>query len=184
MFHDAILQPKHVNCQQLFSVFTTCNIPVMEGDEKQLFSERMNLVADILGIPPKGKNRQKLLGKVFHVSQESARKWLSGEGFPKTEQSIEIVKRANVSYEWFMTGRGAMFTESSFQDSAPEFHVLKVMRRMDDRTKIKLITITETLAGDEKQEPPKKFGDERRQRENSAEVENRKIPHLYKKELK
>ena len=183
MFHDAILQPNVVNCQQLFSVFTTCSIPVMEMDEKQSFSERMNLVADILGIPPKGKNRQKLLGKVFHVSQESARKWLSGEGYPKTEQSIEIVKRANVSYEWFMTGRGAMFTESSFQDTAPESQVLKVMRRMDDGTKLKLITITETLAGADQQQP-RKLGDERRQRENHAEVDRRKIPHIYKKESK
>jgi transcriptional regulator with XRE-family HTH domain len=187
MFHDSILQPSSVFCQQPISVFTRCNINDMEIDEKIEFAARMNQVADLLGIPPKGKNRQKLLGKKFGVSQESARRWLSGEAYPKTGQAIEIAKRATVSFEWLMTGRGSIFDEAGFSDTAPEAKILQVMRGMDEVTKRKLITITETLAEPEstqKPEPVKRLGDQRKQRENHMNVDRRKIPYIYKDDEK
>lgn len=107
MFHGAILQPNVVRSQQLIVVSNRRSITTMSSKEKKEFATRMNEVADDLGIPEKGKNRQKTLGIKFSVSQEAARKWLAGEGFPSTEKSIEIAKVAGVSYEWLMTGRGA-----------------------------------------------------------------------------
>jgi transcriptional regulator with XRE-family HTH domain len=78
----------------------------MSSKEKEEFAARMNEVADLLEIPKKGKNRQKSFGNLFSVSQEAARKWLEGESFPSTEKAIQIAKRANVNFEWLMTGRG------------------------------------------------------------------------------
>lgn len=74
--------------------------------EKIEFAKRMNKVADLLGIPEKGKNRQMLLGKKFGVSQEAARKWLSGESIPRDQICIAIAKEADINYEWLKTGRG------------------------------------------------------------------------------
>lgn len=44
----------------------------MAINEKLEFAKRMNQVADWLGVPPNGNNRQSTLGKIFGVSQESA----------------------------------------------------------------------------------------------------------------
>lgn len=104
MFHESIIQPNVVASQQLIVVYDAGSITTMSSNEKQAFAERMNQVADLLNIPDKG--RQTHLGKRFKVSQESARKWLQGEGFPSTDKCIEIAKAANVRFEWFMTGRG------------------------------------------------------------------------------
>ncbi len=101
----------------------------------------MNIVADILGIPPKGNNRQTLLGKMFNVSQESARKWLTGESIPQTEKCIEIAKKAKVGFEWLMTGRGI-----EIYDHSPEAKVLMAMQNMDEATKYQVVKISNTLA--------------------------------------
>lgn len=75
-------------------------------DEKMAFSNRLNELCDDMGIPPKGENRQQTLGKLFTVSQNGARKWLEGEGFPSTERMIAVAKWGKVSFEWLATGRG------------------------------------------------------------------------------
>jgi transcriptional regulator with XRE-family HTH domain len=51
---------------------------------------------------------------MFKVSQEAARKWLSGEGLPKQATCIHIAKKANISYEWLMTGRGEMSIDTHY----------------------------------------------------------------------
>jgi hypothetical protein len=106
MCHGAILQPNVVISQQLIVVDIPRTITTMSSKEKEEFAARMNQVADLLEIPKKGKNRQKSFGNLFSVSQEAARKWLEGESFPSTEKAIQIAKRANVNFEWLMTGRG------------------------------------------------------------------------------
>jgi len=75
-------------------------------DKKAAFSDRLNELCDEDGIPPKGKNRQKLVGERFSVSQKGARKWLEGEGFPDMEKCLEIAEEFNVTVEWLLTGRG------------------------------------------------------------------------------
>jgi len=113
--------------------------------EKAEFSERMNLIADKLGIPPKGQNRQLLFGKMFKVSQEAARKWLEGESIPQISKCIEIAKKADVSFEWLMTGRGEMILAYQPAQNTPEQHILRLMQEMDAATKYKLIKIGDTL---------------------------------------
>jgi hypothetical protein len=80
----------------------------MSISQKIEFSKRMSTVADILKIPPMGKNRQAALGKMFSVSQEAARKWLAGESYPKTETCIEIALKSEVSMDWLLTGRSGI----------------------------------------------------------------------------
>lgn len=66
----------------------------------------MNEVCDDKHVPPKGENRQSVVGKQFGVSQKGARKWLEGEGFPSIEKMIKIAKWGDVAFEWLATGRG------------------------------------------------------------------------------
>jgi hypothetical protein len=146
MFHSAILQPIVVKSQQLIVVSKPRTIATMSSEEKEGFARRMNRVADLLKIPPKGQNRQFLLGKKFHVSQESARKWLEGESFPTTEKCIEIAKEANVSFEWFVTGRGDEPFIYEAAPESPEETVLRVMEKMDEQDKYKLVQLTKALA--------------------------------------
>lgn len=113
----------------------------MRETEKTAFSQRLNIVADMLSIPPKGENRQKLLGRMFGVSQEAARKWLAGEGLPQMEKCIEIAKKACVSIEWLLTGRGIAQYENT-----PEAQLFKAMQNMDAATKYQLVKIGNSLA--------------------------------------
>jgi len=157
MIHALILQPKIVIGQQPNVVKDKYKINTMQNDEKIEFSRRMNSVADILGIPPKGNNRQSLLGKMFHVSQESARKWLEGESIPQTAKCIEIAKKAKISFEWLMTGRGVQPYEKT-----PEAQVLLAMQHMDEATKYQVVKISDSLAEPEPKpnghNPPKATG--------------------------
>ena len=75
-------------------------------DIKREFSKRLNQLCDETGIPPKGKNRQAKVGKLFDVSQEGARKWLEAEGLPKFETCLAMALHFNVSVEWLLTERG------------------------------------------------------------------------------
>lgn len=94
-----------------------CNITTMSCDEIKIgFASRMDEVCDLLGIPPKGKNRQTTLGKKFKVTQEAARKWLAGESIPQPTTCILIANEANVCYEWLMTGRGPKFFGDNLSD--------------------------------------------------------------------
>jgi transcriptional regulator with XRE-family HTH domain len=136
-----MLQPTIVLCQQPNVVFNQIKIVSMRETEKIAFSQRLNMVADMLSIPPKGENRQKLLGKMFGVSQEAARKWLAGEGLPQMQKCIEIAKKASVSIEWLLTGRGIAQYENT-----PEAQVLKAMQNMDAATKYQAVKICDTLA--------------------------------------
>ncbi|MGS1071690.1 helix-turn-helix domain-containing protein [Burkholderia glumae] len=74
-------------------------------DERQAFSDRLNLVLDEEGYPPKGSGRQNRLAKEWDLSQKGVRKWLEGEGVPETTRLVEMAKRYGVSFEWLATGR-------------------------------------------------------------------------------
>lgn len=73
---------------------------------KREFAKRLNDVLDEMGIPPKGKGRQKKVAAMFGVDQKAARKWLEAEGFPEFERCIQIALKLNVAMEWLLTGRG------------------------------------------------------------------------------
>ncbi|MCM2543882.1 helix-turn-helix domain-containing protein [Burkholderia glumae] len=78
---------------------------MVTNDERQAFSDRLNLVLDEEGYPPKGSGRQNRLAKDWGLTQKGVRKWLEGEGVPETTRLIEIAKRYDVSFEWLATGR-------------------------------------------------------------------------------
>lgn len=141
MIHAAILQPNVVIGQQPYVVSGTSKIQLMAEDEKKAFATRLNKVADLLNIPPIGKNRQTAFGKKFGVSQEAARKWLSGESLPQLAKCIEIAKEAKVGFEWLMTGRGA-----APYDNTPEAKVYLAMQNMDESTKYQIVKISDSLA--------------------------------------
>jgi transcriptional regulator with XRE-family HTH domain len=189
MFHEAILQPNVVTSQQLIVVMNAGNITTMSSNEKYAFSVRMNKVADLLNIPPKGQNRQKRLGDMFHVSQESARKWLEGESFPTTEKSIEIAKKAGVNYEWLMTGRGPeAILAGSPAAKTPEdqvLHVIQVMQGLDAQTKYKLlIQITQRLAESDSARPQKDQQSEEPERKGEESATSEAKPTVKGKRLR
>ncbi|WP_186061020.1 helix-turn-helix domain-containing protein [Burkholderia gladioli] len=78
---------------------------MVTNDELQAFADRLNLVLDEEGYPPKGSGRQNKLAKDWGLSQKGVRKWLEGEGVPETTRLIEMAKRYGVSFEWLATGR-------------------------------------------------------------------------------
>lgn len=78
----------------------------MDKIEKELFAGRFNEALDDKNFPPKGKNRQRIVGQRYGASQQAARRWLEGESVPSLERCIVMAKDLDVRFEWFMTGRG------------------------------------------------------------------------------
>ncbi|WP_186057736.1 hypothetical protein [Burkholderia gladioli] len=74
-------------------------------DERQAFSDRLNLVLDEEGYPPKGSGRHNRLAKDWGLTAKGVRKWVEGEGVPETLRQVEMAKRYGVSFEWLATGR-------------------------------------------------------------------------------
>lgn len=91
-------------------------------DEKQEFSKRLNKVLDRAGVPPKGKNRQEIVAKMFGVTQKGARKWLEGEAIPKSDKIPKFIatfKAQNVTGEWLFHGN-ADYAPSWLNYEGPE----------------------------------------------------------------
>jgi SOS-response transcriptional repressor LexA len=76
-----------------------------------LFSRRLDHALDLCGIPPKGKGRQVIVGKMFGVSQKAASKWLEGISLPDTMRIAVIAERLKVNVEWLTYGSGPINTE-------------------------------------------------------------------------
>lgn len=148
-----ILEPQVTFCQELNVTGRTHTIRIMEKSNqtptnrvgvsrtKREFSARLNEICDDAGIPPKGKNRQTILGKKFGVSQKGARKWLEGESLPTLEKCIELSARFQVHIEWLLTGRGPKQFDAAPGDDKPVSPwALNVARQIDaNRDTLKLI---------------------------------------------
>lgn len=72
---------------------------------KQDFSERLHHALDLSG-QVRGYGRQADVSRMFGVSRETARRWLSGEAIPHTARIAEMAKRFMVNGEWLLTGQG------------------------------------------------------------------------------
>lgn len=59
------------------------------------------------------------LARMFGVSREAARRWLSGESRPTNERLEEIAVALDVRYEWLATGRGPMTNDGADAPSRP-----------------------------------------------------------------
>ncbi len=108
-------------CQQLIRGVSRDIVQPMvaKKDEKLEFSRRLHEACDSAGIPS-GRGRRVELAKMFRVSGEAARKWLSGESIPDTKRLPEIARRLNVRGEWLLTGQGPMRPEGGGHVNASE----------------------------------------------------------------
>ena len=55
-------------------------------------------------LPQRG--RQSRLADRFKVSQQAAKKWLDGKGYPTIETIVEIAEWADVNVNWLLQGAG------------------------------------------------------------------------------
>ena len=94
--------------------------PQGRPDEKTEFAKRLNDLCDAARIPPKGKNRQAIVGKIFGVSQKAARNWLEGEGLPHGDRIIRMAKHFGASIEWLWTGRGPKYLSVAYEPTVYE----------------------------------------------------------------
>jgi transcriptional regulator with XRE-family HTH domain len=74
-------------------------------DVKSAFSSRLKEVCEDEGLPERG--RQTALAKRFSVSQQAAKKWLSGESLPELDKVISIANWADVNVVWLLQGIGS-----------------------------------------------------------------------------
>lgn len=72
---------------------------------KQQFSERLHHALDLSG-QVRGYGRQADVSRMFDVSRETARRWLSGEAIPHTARIATMAKKLMVNGEWLLTGKG------------------------------------------------------------------------------
>lgn len=73
-----------------------------ESPVKAAFSQRLRELCEDAGLPEHG--RQTALAKRFGVSQQAAKKWLSGESLPELEKMILIATWAGVNFNWLAQG--------------------------------------------------------------------------------
>ncbi len=82
-------------------------------EEKRLFLQRLTDLVNELGYPEHGRQTQ--LAAHYKVTQGAARKWFAAETMPGYEICADLCKRAQVQYEWLMTGRGPKYLSSPLQ---------------------------------------------------------------------
>lgn len=112
--------------------------------ERRAFAARLNDVCTDRRLPERG--RQSELAKLFKVSQQAARKWLEGAGYPSIDTAREISRWGKVNFDWLMTGRGTKMSCTENEDPAIE-HVVKAMRAMEPEKRYLVEKLTITIAG-------------------------------------
>lgn len=86
--------------------------------EKDAFIARLTEVLNALRYPERG--RQSQLARRYGLSQPSVHKWFTGEAMPRYEIVADLCRRAMISYEWLMTGRGPKFVPPDTAQLPPE----------------------------------------------------------------
>lgn len=85
------------------------------------FSKRLNEVLDEKNFPAKHEGRQTKAALRFGVTQKAARKWLEGEGLPKTSRINAIARELGVRAAWLLSGDGPKYAGQLIEaDLAPE----------------------------------------------------------------
>ena len=102
-------------------------------DPKLAFSLRLRDALTADGIEIK-RGHVAVVARIFNVSGETARKWLSGQSIPDTKRLPEIAKRLKVSALWLLSGQGPMKMIDSYKTreeffSGPPQHKLSEGRR-------------------------------------------------------
>ena len=112
---------------------------------KEQFAQRLNEALDRYGAPPKGKGRQLWVGKRFNVSQKAARKWLEGEGFPKTERILQIARKLCASENWLLNGIEKGNQTTSFMLETDEEKLLKLYRELPPSLRETVVSLLQGL---------------------------------------
>lgn len=109
------------------------------------FARRLNELCDEKGVPPKHHARQIVIGKLFDVSANGARKWLEGESTPQYETCVKIAEWAGVNFEWLMTGRGLKRPGDLYPNKAIE-HVALMMLAMEPEQQHLTVRLIDSIA--------------------------------------
>lgn len=115
---------------------------------REAFALRLNALCNDREIPPKGKNRQTIVGQTFGVGQKGARKWLEGESLPTLTKCIRIAEYFGVYVEWLLTGRGPKLipTDPDPQLDGEIIELAKRIKSMPDENRKLLVGIFSTAA--------------------------------------
>lgn len=130
-----------VNSRQLF-IFRQDQAMTPEKEE---FVKRLEEVVNLLGYPKHGRQTQ--LALYYKLKQPSVKKWFHGESMPAYEVAANLCKRAYVSYEWLMTGRGEKhFIEDVAQLDPQTKAATLLMENMDAQEKYQAVQVLTALA--------------------------------------
>lgn len=113
---------------------------MVNNDDKQGFSDRLNAVLDAASITKNGSERQKLLARLFKLTPNAARKWLTGGSIPRYEIILGIVdkyKYLGITVEWLLGGNPEL---SPFKNDLKESQNRYNIKKMETRAwKVPLI---------------------------------------------
>ena len=112
--------------------------------ERQQFIDRLIDIVELLKYPAHG--RQTALALRYKLKQPSVRKWFTGEAMPNYEIAIDLCKRALVSYEWLMTGRGDKYQLSKEMLDPQILAANKVMQKLGPTELAQVTRIINTFA--------------------------------------
>lgn len=76
-----------------------------KDDVRQAFAERFRQALAEMGY---SANEQKLIGKLFEVSGQAARKWAEGQAMPTPSRIPQVAQRLGVRRAWLQDGEGPM----------------------------------------------------------------------------
>lgn len=77
-----------------------CNVQLMVDDSKEEIARRLQEAFARIGY--EGRGAASGIGRLFGVSRETARKWLSGESRPETHRIAEISKRSGLDVNYLL----------------------------------------------------------------------------------
>lgn len=128
---------------------------MMSGNQnpKIEFSKRLCLALEHAGVSAE-RGQISVVAKMFGVSGESARKWLSGESIPATKRIAEMAYRLGVNGEWLLANHGPMLpTEVNQTEGEPEIspYILSLARLISKAPIKKVEAIAVLLDADEEE---------------------------------
>lgn len=112
--------------------------------ERQQFVERLKDVVTRLGYVEHG--RQTALAQRYKLAQPSVRKWFTGEAMPAYEIAVDLCRRSQTSYEWFMTGRGEKLVQGREALDPQIAAAVRVMENMTPYQVSQAVKILDTIS--------------------------------------
>jgi transcriptional regulator with XRE-family HTH domain len=80
------------------------------SNAKASFAARLTELCEDMGVAEWGRLR--VLGKLFGVSPQAAKKWLDGQAFPSTETVLAIAAWGRVNINWLLQGQGPKLADA------------------------------------------------------------------------